>query len=83
MGETEAVAAKLGIELPISIEQRMAGAEKVGADCSMNVEDNACWPVELRASRDEHLSEKLRSTGVAVSFGPLCGAGHLLRRYPG
>src|SRR4029079_14350321 len=31
MVETEAVAAKLGIELPISIEQRMAGAEKVGA----------------------------------------------------
>ena len=31
MAETEAVAARLGIELPISIDQRMAGAEKVGA----------------------------------------------------
>ena len=70
-GETEAVAAKLGIELPVSIEQRMAGAEKVGAHkSSMNVEGNACWPVELRSSRAELLSEKLRSTGVAVSFGP-------------
>src|SRR3954447_22083634 len=29
MAETEAVAAKLNIELPISIDQRMAGAEKV------------------------------------------------------
>src|SRR5262249_15681874 len=31
MVETEAVAAKLDITLPISIDQRMAGAEKVGA----------------------------------------------------
>ena len=30
MGETEAGAAKPWIELPVSIEQRMAGAEKVG-----------------------------------------------------
>src|SRR3989442_467736 len=30
MTETEAVAARIGIELPISIDQRMGGAEKVG-----------------------------------------------------
>src|SRR5262249_12776934 len=30
MLETEAVASRLGIELPISIDQRIAGAEKVG-----------------------------------------------------
>src|SRR5262249_32375926 len=30
MTETEAVARAIGIELPISIDQRMAGAEKVG-----------------------------------------------------
>ncbi len=30
MAEAEAVAAKLEIELPVSIDQRIAGAEKVG-----------------------------------------------------
>ena len=30
MMETEAVAAKLGMELPVTIDQRIAGAEKVG-----------------------------------------------------
>jgi 2-dehydropantoate 2-reductase len=39
MAETEAVAAKLDIELPISIEQRMAGAEKVGAHKTSMLQD--------------------------------------------
>ena len=39
MAEAEAVAAKLGIELPISIEQRMAGAEKVGAHKTSMLQD--------------------------------------------
>jgi 2-dehydropantoate 2-reductase len=50
MAETEAVAAKLGIELPISIEQRMAGAEKVGAHKTSMLQDyEAGRPMELEA----------------------------------
>jgi 2-dehydropantoate 2-reductase len=49
MVETEAVAAKLGIELPISIEQRMAGAEKVGAHKTSMLQDwEAGRPMELQ-----------------------------------
>jgi 2-dehydropantoate 2-reductase len=48
MGETEAVAAKLGVELPISIDQRMAGAEKVGAHKTSMLQDlEAGRPMEL------------------------------------
>jgi 2-dehydropantoate 2-reductase len=50
MAETEAVAAKLGIELPISIDQRMAGAEKVGAHKTSMLQDlEAGRPLELEA----------------------------------
>jgi 2-dehydropantoate 2-reductase len=50
MTETEAVAAKLGIELPISIDQRMAGAEKVGAHKTSMLQDyEAGRPMELEA----------------------------------
>jgi 2-dehydropantoate 2-reductase len=50
MVETEAVAAKLNIELPISIEQRMAGAEKVGAHKTSMLQDfEAGRPMELEA----------------------------------
>ena len=48
MAETEAVAAKLGIELPVSIDQRMAGAEKVGAHKTSMLQDlEAGRPLEL------------------------------------
>src|SRR5204862_1555719 len=48
MKETEAVAGKLGIELPISIDQRMAGAEKVGAHKTSMLQDlEAGRPMEL------------------------------------
>src|SRR6478735_6508736 len=48
MKETEAVAGKLGIELPISIDQRMAGAEKVGAHKTSMLQDlEAGRPLEL------------------------------------
>jgi 2-dehydropantoate 2-reductase len=48
MAETEAVAARLGIELPISIDQRMAGAEKVGAHKTSMLQDlEAGRPMEL------------------------------------
>jgi 2-dehydropantoate 2-reductase len=48
MIETEAVAAKLDIELPISIDQRIAGAEKVGAHKTSMLQDlEAGRPLEL------------------------------------
>jgi len=50
MGETEAVAGRLAIELPISIEQRMAGAAKVGAHKTSMLQDfEAGRPMELEA----------------------------------
>jgi 2-dehydropantoate 2-reductase len=50
MTETEAVAARLNIELPISIEQRMAGAEKVGGHKTSMLQDlEAGRPMELEA----------------------------------
>jgi 2-dehydropantoate 2-reductase len=50
MTEAEAVAAKLGIELPISIEQRIAGAEKVGAHKTSMLQDyEAGRPMEIEA----------------------------------
>ncbi|HEX4999736.1 MAG TPA: 2-dehydropantoate 2-reductase, partial [Terriglobia bacterium] len=50
MGEAEAVAAKLGIELPISIDQRMAGAAKVGAHKTSMLQDiEAGRPIEIEA----------------------------------
>jgi 2-dehydropantoate 2-reductase len=50
MAEVEAVAGKLGLELPISIDQRMAGAEKVGAHKTSMLQDlEAGRPMELEA----------------------------------
>jgi 2-dehydropantoate 2-reductase len=50
MTEAEAVAAKLGIELPITIDQRMAGAEKVGAHKTSMLQDyEAGRPMEIEA----------------------------------
>jgi 2-dehydropantoate 2-reductase len=50
MAETEAVAARLNIELPISIDQRMAGAGKVGAHKTSMLQDfEAGRPMELEA----------------------------------
>jgi 2-dehydropantoate 2-reductase len=50
MTETEALAASLGIELPITVDQRMAGAEKVGAHKTSMLQDlEAGRPMELEA----------------------------------
>ena len=50
MAEAGAVAAKLGIELPISIDQRMAGAEKVGAHKTSMLQDyEGGRPMEIEA----------------------------------
>lgn len=50
MAEAEAVAGRLGIELPISIDQRMAGAEKVGGHKTSMLQDlEAGRPMEIEA----------------------------------
>jgi 2-dehydropantoate 2-reductase len=50
MQEVEAVSRKLGMELPVSIEQRMAGAEKVGEHKTSMLQDlEAGRPMELEA----------------------------------
>lgn len=50
MEEVEAVSGKLGMELPVSIEQRMAGAEKVGEHKTSMLQDlEAGRPIEIEA----------------------------------
>ncbi len=50
MQEVEAVSCKLGLELPVSIEQRIAGAEKVGEHKTSMLQDlEAGRPMELDA----------------------------------
>jgi 2-dehydropantoate 2-reductase len=50
MTEVEAVAKKLGLDLPISIDQRIAGAEKVGEHKTSMLQDlEAGRPMELEA----------------------------------
>ncbi|MBZ5601061.1 MAG: 2-dehydropantoate 2-reductase [Acidobacteriia bacterium] len=50
MTEAEAVAAKLGMELPVSIDQRIAGAEKVGEHKTSMLQDlEAGRPMEIEA----------------------------------
>ena len=50
MSEVEAVAARLGLELPVSIDQRIAGAAKVGEHKTSMLQDlEAGRPLELEA----------------------------------
>lgn len=50
MRETESLALKLGVELPVSLEQRIAGAEKVGEHKTSMLQDlEAGRPLELEA----------------------------------
>jgi 2-dehydropantoate 2-reductase len=50
MQEVEAVAHRLGMELPVSIDQRIAGAEKVGEHKTSMLQDlEASRPMELEA----------------------------------
>jgi 2-dehydropantoate 2-reductase len=50
MQEVEAVSRKLGMELPVSIDQRMAGAKKVGEHKTSMLQDlEAGRPMELEA----------------------------------
>jgi len=50
MLEVEAVAAKMGIEMPVSVDQRIAGAEKVGEHKTSMLQDlESGRPMELEA----------------------------------
>jgi 2-dehydropantoate 2-reductase len=50
MAETEAVAHQVGIEMPVTIDQRIAGAEKVGQHKTSMLQDlEAGRPLELEA----------------------------------
>jgi 2-dehydropantoate 2-reductase len=66
MAETESVACKLGIEMPITIDQRIAGAEKVGEHKTSMLQDlEGGRPLELDAivGAARELGERL---GVAM-----------------
>lgn len=68
MREVEAVSGKLGMELPVSIDQRIAGAEKVGEHKTSMLQDlEAGRPMELEAIVGSvvELGERL---GVAMPF---------------
>jgi 2-dehydropantoate 2-reductase len=68
MLEVEAVSKKLGMELPVSVEQRMAGAEKVGEHKTSMLQDlEAGRPMELEALVGSvvELGEKV---GVAMPY---------------
>jgi 2-dehydropantoate 2-reductase len=50
MSETECVARRIGIEMPITIDQRIAGAEKVGEHKTSMLQDlESGRPLELDA----------------------------------
>ena len=88
MIETEAVAAKLGIELPISIDQRMAGAEKVGAHKTSMLQDyEAGRPMELEAvvgavvELGDRVGVPMPATKAVYGCAKMLGA-HRARREP-
>ena len=64
MAETEAVARKLGIEMPITIDQRIAGAAKVGEHKTSMLQD-------LEAGRSLELDAIV---GAALELGERLGA---------
>jgi 2-dehydropantoate 2-reductase len=63
MRETEAVAASIGVQLPISIDQRIAGAGKVGAHKTSMLQD-------LEAGRPLELEEVV---GAVIELGDRLG----------
>jgi 2-dehydropantoate 2-reductase len=66
MAETECVARKVGIEIPVTIEQRIAGAEKVGEHKTSMLQDlEAGRPLELEAIAGAALEVGAR-LGVAM-----------------
>jgi 2-dehydropantoate 2-reductase len=63
MQEVEAVSCKLGMELPVSIDQRIAGAEKVGEHKTSMLQD-------LEAGRSMELEALV---GAVVELGERMG----------
>ncbi|MGB7436112.1 MAG: 2-dehydropantoate 2-reductase [Candidatus Acidiferrum sp.] len=80
MQEVEAVLLKLRMELPVSIDQRMAGAEKVGEHKTSMLQDlEAGRPMELEAlvgsvlELGEHLGLPMPHTRTVYSCAKLLG----------
>lgn len=80
MTEAEAVATRLGIELPISIEQRIAGARKVGAHKTSMLQDHERGrPMELEAvvgavvELGERLGVAMPATAAVYACATLLG----------
>jgi 2-dehydropantoate 2-reductase len=78
MQEVESVSRKLGMELPVSIDQRMAGAEKVGEHKTSMLQDlEAGRPMELEAlvgavvELGEHLRLPMPHTRTVYSCAKL------------
>ena len=82
MQEVESVSRKLGMELPVSIDQRMAGAEKVGEHKTSMLQDlEAGRPMELEAlvgsvvELGEHLGLPMTQTRTVYSCVKLLAQG--------
>ena len=87
MTEVEAVANRLGIELPISIEQRIAGAEKLGEHKTSMLQDlEANRPMELEpivgavVELGERLGIDMPHTRTVYASAKLLEATSALRR---
>jgi 2-dehydropantoate 2-reductase len=90
MVETEAVASRVGIELPVSIDQRMAGAGKVGAHKTSMLQDlEAGRPMEIDAvagavvELGQRLGVSMPSTRAVYACVKLLGDGAVFHRAPG
>lgn len=80
MQEVEAVSQRFGMELPVSIEQRMAGAEKVGEHKTSMLQDlEAGRPMELEAlvgsvvELGEKVGVAMNTTRMVYSCAKLLG----------
>jgi len=90
MLEVEAVSRKLGMELPVSIDQRMAGAEKVGEHKTSMLQDlEAGRPMELEAlvgsvvELGEKVGVPMTHTRMVYSCAKLLGQRHPATPQPG
>jgi len=90
MAEVEMVAAKLGLDLPITIDQRIAGAEKVGEHKTSMLQDlEAGRPMELEAvvgavvELGDRLGVPMPATRTVYACTSLLGATSLARRANG